>query len=59
MVIFEYDNKTYELTDYQKNGVSENVNSDAISKEINIDGKEETVHVKNTGRCRELLYTKY
>lgn len=22
---------------------------------VNIDGKEETVHVKNTGRCRELL----
>ena len=45
LVIFEYDNKTYELTDYQKNGVSENVNSDAISKEINIDGKEETAGV--------------
>ena len=22
---------------------------------VQIDGKEETVHVKNTGRCRELL----
>ncbi len=22
---------------------------------VEIDGKEETVHVKNTGRCRELL----
>ena len=22
---------------------------------VNIDGKEETVHVKNTGRCKELL----
>jgi len=45
LVIFEYDNKTYELTDYQKSGVSEDANSDAISKEISIDGKEETAGV--------------
>ena len=23
--------------------------------QVNIDGREETVHVKNTGRCKELL----
>ena len=45
LVIFEYDNKTYELTDYQKSEVSEELNSDVISKEISIDGKIEVAGV--------------
>lgn len=45
LVIFEYDSKNYELTTYQKNGISEEINSDVISKEISIDGKQETAGV--------------
>ncbi len=38
VVIFQYDTKTYALTQYQKNGVDASVNSDAISKEITLNG---------------------
>lgn len=38
IVIFEYDNNTYEVTEYRKDGVSEEINSDIIKKEISIDG---------------------
>lgn len=45
LVIFEYDSNTYELTTYRKNGVSEEVNSDVIKKEISIDGRVEIAGV--------------
>ena len=45
LVIFEYDSNTYELTSYRKNGVSENINSDVIKKEISIDGRVEIAGV--------------
>ncbi len=45
LVIFEYDSNTYELTAYRKNGVSEEVNSDVIKKEISIDGRVEIAGV--------------
>ena len=44
LVLFEYDTDKYELTSYQKDGISNNLNSDAILKEVNIDGQ-----VKNVG----------
>lgn len=37
MVIFLYDSDKYTVTDYKKNGVAEDSNNDAISKDINID----------------------
>lgn len=39
LVLFEFDTSKYTLTQYQKAGVSETSNSDAILKEVNIDGK--------------------
>ena len=44
LVLFEYDTDKYELTAYQKDGISSNLNSDAILKEVNVDGQ-----VKNVG----------
>lgn len=35
MIIVEYDNQLYSLTEYRKEGISEEENSDAIQKEIN------------------------
>ncbi len=35
IVVVEYDNKLYSLTEYKKQGVNENENSDAIEKEVN------------------------
>lgn len=37
-VAFIYDTKKYNVTQYQKEGVSENLNSDVISVEIKLDG---------------------
>lgn len=39
-VIFIYDVKKYAVTQYQKDGISENQNSDVINTKIKIDGKE-------------------
>lgn len=39
-VIFIYDNKKYNVTEYQKDGVSESINSDVINTKIKVDGKE-------------------
>ena len=44
LVLFEYDTTIYGLTTYKVSGVSEEVNSDVISKEVSIDGV-----VKNVG----------
>lgn len=42
ILIFEYDTK-YALTTFEKEGISNEVNSNAIMKNINIDGKEQRV----------------
>ena len=42
VVIFEYDTRTYKLTEYQKPGVDASSNSKAISKTLRIDGEEKT-----------------
>lgn len=39
MVVFEYDTNTYIPTSYKMKGVEENLNSDAIKKEITINGE--------------------
>ena len=39
LVIFVYDSSNYSLTEYQKDGVSESFNSDAIDINITLDGK--------------------
>ena len=39
LVIFVYDSSNYTLTDYQKDGVSESFNSDAIDINLNINGE--------------------
>ena len=43
IVIFEYDSNKYKLTQYQKDGVEESNNSDAILKDILVDGTKFTV----------------
>ena len=43
IVIFDYNNETYTLTKYKAEGVSEDVNSDAIMKELTINGQNENV----------------
>lgn len=48
VVVFEYNNAEYELTQYQKENISKLVNSDAIAMEMNIDGKEKIVAVSDT-----------
>lgn len=48
IVLFDFDNSNYDVTDYKKSGVSENVNSDAIKKRIRIDGKESVVAITDT-----------
>lgn len=45
LVLFEYDNKKYNITEYQKSGIAKSKNSDVISKEVNIDGTEKNVAV--------------
>ena len=45
MVVFLYDNKNYAVTEYQKDGVDANKNSDVISKEATIDGKKVTIAI--------------
>lgn len=39
IVLFEYDSSKYDITTYQKSMVNEKVNSDAVEKEINLDGR--------------------
>lgn len=55
LVVFEYDSNTYELTDYQKEGISEDINSDAtiyskekdmgITDTINLDRNIENIDI--------------
>lgn len=48
IVVFQYDTNTYSITEYRKSGVSSNSNSDAMNKNITIDGKQMTAGVTDT-----------
>ena len=39
VVLFQYDTNTYRVTEYQKNGVASSSNSDAITKEVTLNGE--------------------
>ncbi len=43
IVIFDYDNSAYTLTKYKAEGVSETNNSDAMMKDLNVDGQTQSV----------------
>ncbi len=47
-VIFFYDSKTYSPTDYRKEGVSSDTNSDAMDKNVVYEGTEQTAAVTET-----------
>ncbi len=53
VVVFEYDNSKYILTQYQKEDVSKIVNSDVISMEMNIDGTNKIVAVSDTIQIKD------
>ncbi|MBR3162585.1 MAG: DUF11 domain-containing protein [Clostridia bacterium] len=48
LVVFEYDTSTYITTAYQKSGVSNNRNSDVITKKLSINGQEKNCGVTDT-----------
>lgn len=48
LVVFEYDNNTYNLASYKKSGVSEQDNSDVIEKQLQIGDDLKTVAVTDT-----------
>lgn len=48
LVVFVYDTTQYTVAEYQKSGVSENANSDVISKEIELDGINTQVAITST-----------
>lgn len=48
LVIFQYDNTEYYLTEYQKSGITEDKNSDVISRNLSLQGTEHTVAVTAT-----------
>jgi hypothetical protein len=39
IILFQYDTNQYHITEYQKAGVATSLNSDAITKEVNLDGE--------------------
>lgn len=43
IVAFNYDTETYSVTEYQKNGVSNDINSDVTDKEITLSGNKKKV----------------
>ncbi len=45
IVLFQYDTNTYHITQYQKNEATNETNSDAISKEFDVNGKTTTVGI--------------
>ncbi len=45
LVVFKYDTSKYLVTEYQKNGISENRNSDVISKTITLDNQKQEVAI--------------
>lgn len=48
VVIFNYDTSKYSVTEYKKEGLSENINSDIISKTLTIEDQEMLVGVTET-----------
>ena len=48
IVLFKYDTSNYNLTTYQKENVSDTLNSDVVKKDIAINGVESTVAVTDT-----------
>lgn len=48
VVIFNYDTSKYSVTEYKKEGLAENINSDIISKTLSIENKEMLVGVTET-----------
>lgn len=48
MVVFEYDSAYYDITEYNKTGITEDLTSKAIQAKINKDGKLKTAGVTNT-----------
>ena len=48
IVVFNYDTDIYSVTEYQKSGVSNSLNSDAISKEITLMGVKTKVGLTDT-----------
>ncbi len=48
MVVFEYDSAYYDITEYNKTGITEDLTSKAIQVKINKDGKLKTAGVTNT-----------
>ena len=47
IVLFEYDTNQYDLTQYKKENISEELNSDVVDKEVSIDGIIKKVAVTN------------
>ena len=45
LILFQYDTNRYRVTEYQKNGVASNLNSDAINKQITLNGKTVSVGI--------------
>lgn len=52
-ILFEYNTSAYALTAYQKGGVPDALNSDAISKEVSIDGITKKVGITDTLRVQD------
>lgn len=48
LIAFKYDNTKYKITTYKANGVNEEKNSKAISKKMQIDGKEDIYGVTDS-----------
>ncbi len=48
IVLFKYDTSNYNLTTYQKENVSDTLNSDVVKKDVAINGVESTVAVTDT-----------
>ena len=55
IVVFLYDSKTYSLTEYQKQGVSSTKNSDAIEKNVLLEGKETIAGLTDTLTAKSTL----
>ena len=56
-MLFEYDTNQYGITAYKKSGVSENLNSDAIEKQVSINGVEKKVGLTDTLKISDSGYS--
>lgn len=50
LVVILYNSSKYDLTQYNKNNISQSTNSDFINVKMNIEGKEQTVAISDTIR---------